>query len=150
MKAKITDWGIQEVASLDNAPKIVVWFDTENGKRKFESFFFKRDGDVNKKTIDTLFTCGFRGDDLSELAECDGSALDMSKDFDVTLVQNGDYENVEWVNDPDKSSAKYGLSDKKKLGGMKINKALKEANAKFKPRNTSEPKGIDEDEEIAF
>lgn len=150
MKGKITDWGIKEVEKLDNAPVMVIWFDTESGKRKFESFFFKADGDVNKKTIDTLFTCGFRGDDLSSLAECDSSSLNMSKEFDLTITKNGDYELVEWVNDPNKQTNKYGLTDKKRLGGMKINKALKEANAKFKQENTSEPPSVDEEEEIGF
>ena len=151
MKGKITTWGIQEVEVLKNAPKIVIMFDTEDGNRKFESFFFKKDGDFNKNTIKTLFTCGFRGDDLSVLAECDRSSLDMSKEFDLELESDGaGYEKVKWVNDPDFVAQSFGLSDKKKLGGIKIGKALKEANAKFKQENTREPKGIDESDEIPF
>lgn len=140
MKGKIKTWGIQEVEKLDGAPKMVIVFDTEAGDRKWESFFFKKDGEVNSMTMKTLALCGFTGSDLTKLESCDNASLDMRKEYDLELeVQAGGYEVVKWVNDPNRQAATFGLSNKKKLSGMKLNKALQDAQAQHtKPPETKE------------
>lgn len=162
---KIKDYGIEEVDALDGAPKVVIIFE---GGHKFEGFIFKRDGDPNKKTLKTLFTCGFRGKDLTQLAHGpEGDALDMGKEFELDIQddENG-YAKVEWVIDPDEKRFSDKV-DKKKFGGMKLGKALGELNEayekksggapKTRPKNyapgasgSSEPPELDDDEEIIF
>lgn len=154
MKGKIKTWGIASVEALKGAPKMVIVFDTPNGDRKFESFFFKKDSTVNKKTVMTLKTCGYTGDNPQELVECDNKQLDMSKEFDLDLTEDsGGYEKIEWVRDPDEQKdAGFGSVDVKKLSGMALSKAFKSVGGKTeKPlKNYASPEALDESDEIPF
>lgn len=152
IKGRIINWGIKEVAQLDGQPAMVIVFETAQGNRSFESLFFKRDGEVNKKTIETIYLCGFSGDDFTSLSECDHSSLNTSKEFNLTLKDVNGFQVVEWVNDPSKpkSNSKFGLSDKKKLGGMKLAKAAQEAREKIIGSKPQEAPGFDQDEQIEW
>lgn len=153
---KIKDYGIQTIEKLNDAPKVQIQFD--NGLW-WEGFIYKVDGEVNQKTLKTLFTCGFRGTDLDAVARGPESGiLDMNKEFDLqtTEEQIGDkvITKVEWVNDPEFSKFNRKV-DAKKIGGAKLGKALQDLNKDFGPKlkNHAPPTnelGFDTDEEIGF
>jgi hypothetical protein len=130
--AKIKDYGIQTVEKLNDAPKVQIQFD--NGLW-WEGFIYKTDGEINQKTLKTLFTCGFRGTDLEAVAKGPESGiLNTHKDFDLQTVDEHVGEKVitkvEWVNDPDFSKFNRKV-DTKKIGGAKLGKALSALNDQY-------------------
>jgi hypothetical protein len=71
--ASVIDWGIRE-AQVSTTSKqllayIVLDIECENKVHRmtWEGFFFKKDGDVNSKTMNTLYACGFKGSDIAIL-----------------------------------------------------------------------------------
>lgn len=153
--AKPVEWGIEEVEKLDGAIKAVIVFEFLNQageptKIKWDGFLQKRDGEINKKTVDTLLLCGLDGDFLELLPG--GSGLDMNKQVLIDVIQDGDYLRVEWVNDPAgakfiKHAAGSGIS--KTLKGLSLQAGLKKKTAP-KPRNHAPGAEFDPNEEIPF
>lgn len=151
--AKITAYGLEEVEKPDGAVKVLIQFDN---KYWFDSFVLKRDGTPNKKTLDTLVTCGFKSNDLVELLKGHGSGvLNESKDYEIDLVteQYSDKEitKVEWVNDPEnpKGTKKFAQSiDRKKLGGASISKMLSDLQKENSLPNHAP--SFDDSEDIPF
>jgi hypothetical protein len=155
--AKITAYGLEEVEKLNGAVKVSIQFD---GKYWFDGFVLKQDGTPNKKTMETLVTCGFKSTDLVELMKGFGSGvLNESKDFHITTVTEtyGDkeFEKVEWVNDPENPKGKKFSEaiDRKKLGGASISKMLSDlqkGNSLPNHAPSLRDLGIDDSEEIPF
>jgi hypothetical protein len=155
--AKVKDWGVEEVEKLGGAIKAVVVFEFETETSvetiKWDGFIQKRDGDINKKTVDTLDLCGLDGD-LSELLE-GGSGLDTEKELEITVIQEGDYLRVEWVNEPGGSQyikKAAGGNIAKKLKGLSLQAGLKSKKSASRPPNMApgaEPI-FDAEEEIPF
>lgn len=150
--AKITAYGLEEVEKLDGAVKVSIQFD---GKYWFDGFVLKSDGTPNKKTMETLVTCGFKSTDLGQLMKGIGSGvLNESKDYDITIVTktygDKDIEKVEWVNDPDNPKGKKFSEaiDRKKLGGASISKMLNDLQKGNALPNYAP--SFDKDEEIPF
>lgn len=150
---KIKDYGLQEVEKLDGAVKVQIQFD--NGLW-WEGFVLKQDGTPNKKTINTLFTCGFRGTDIIALLQGpDSGLLNMAKEFELTtateIVGDKEYERVEWVNDPDSPKGnKFSKKvDSRKLGGAALGKLLNELNQENGGLKNHAP-GFNDSEEIPF
>jgi len=122
-KAKIVDWAVQEVPQLKQL-KAVIKFQIKDGINiKWDGLFLKKDGSVSKKTVDTLKACGFAGKDVSELTSA--TALDTTKELSITVIKDGEYWKVEWVNAGDGELKK--VSDVKVIKGYdlrKVNSAL--------------------------
>lgn len=152
--AKIVDWGIEEVEQLDGAPKAVVVFDFQNSddegcRIKWDGFITKRDGQINKKTVDTLVRCGLNGNFL-QLIE-GGSGLDTEKELEIEIVKEGEYLRVEWVNEPGGSQfikKAAGGDIAKKLKGLSLMAGLKDPVKK--PFNHAPGADNDGDEKIPF
>lgn len=158
--ARVVDWGIETVEKLGGEPKAKVVFDLDNSgtweRISWDGFFSKRDGGVNQKTVDTLKVCGMKGD-FTDLLE-GGPGLDTTKELELTIIQDGNYLRVEWVNEPGGSQfiKKEGGQDlAKTLKGLSVKAGLKNAGQrKIKNHapgadNGPEP-AFDADEEIPF
>jgi hypothetical protein len=150
---KIKDYGLVEVEKLNGAVKVQIQFDNNLW---WEGFVLKQDGTPNKKTIGTLFTCGFRGTDLIALLQGPQSGLlNMEKEFDLTVVtetyDDKEIQKVEWVNDPENPKGKQFATkiDSRKLGGAALGKLLNEMNQKNGGLKNHAP-GFNESEEIPF
>lgn len=157
-KAKITDWGVEEVEQLGGEPKASIVFEfypTEGTVEsiKWDGFFKKTDGDINKKTVETLLTCGLQGDFLDLLPG--GPGLDKEKELEITVIIDGEYHRVEWVNEPGGSAyikKVEGQDIAKKLKGLSLNAGLKGGKPAVKnyAPGASNPPSVDENEEIPF
>ncbi len=103
--ARITDYGLEEIAQLNNAIKVVITLDvfTSEGveaiKGKWEGFIATKDGQPNQKTMKTLATCGMKSDELMDLAT-KPDMLDKEIDLEVQVIQDGQYKRIEWINRP--------------------------------------------------
>jgi len=136
--AKVKDWGVDQVAKLNDALKAVVMFDFKDEAGgwhtiKWDGFIEKTDGSINKKTTDTLKLCGMNGNFLDLLQG--GPGLDMTKDLEITIERDGEYMRVEWVNDPAGSFtvSKEGTPDLvKRLKGLSLKAGLKAAGPKIR------------------
>lgn len=143
--AKITDWGVEEVDKLDGAPLalIIFTFNTDSGAVetvKWNGFFTKTDGSINKKTVDTLKVCGLKGDFLDLLPG--GPGLDTNQELEITLVKEGEYVRVEWVNEPGGSSfikKVSGADISKKLKGLSLAAGLKSQLKNYAPGSEDVP-----------
>jgi|GEM_PF-4371079 len=126
-KAFIKDYGITEVESL-GALKAFIQMDIEhegafyNGT--FDCFCLKKDGTPNQKLIKTLITCGFSGENVGDLVN--QGALDMQKEYEVTVILDGEYKRIEWINDPAFSMISK-VNDPKVLGGLNFRSEFKNA-----------------------
>lgn len=130
--AKVVDWTVEEVENLGGTPKAMVRFEFENAdgetcRIKWDGFIVKKDNTINKKTVDTLVRCGLQGNFLQLLEG--GSGLDTEKELEIEIVKEGDYLNVEWVNEPGgskfvKHSATGDIA--KKLKGLSLMAGLKD------------------------
>lgn len=121
---RIVDFGIELVEKI-NEPKVVIIFD--NGLR-FEGFLKKKDGTANKKTLQTLVTCGLNNPDVSVVAEGPkGGALSLEKEFELDVITEsvGDkhYQRVNWVRDPNETKSKFDRTFKMK-GSAAVSKEL--------------------------
>lgn len=100
-KAYIKDWGLEEVAKLDNKLKVVIQFDIESAGEligaRWEGFLENKDGTPNKNTIKTLVTCGFTGNDPVDLNLKD-DALDNEILYSLTVIKDGNFNRIQWVN----------------------------------------------------
>lgn len=126
-KATISDYGLTEVEKLNQLKafiKLEITSDTGNCSGTFECFVKTKDGQPNKKLLNTLVTCGFKSDDLADLNK--QGMLDMAKEYEATVIQDGEYKRIEWINDPSKSNVPK-VTDVKKLQGLKFTGAFKEA-----------------------
>ena len=157
--ARVVDWGIETVEQLGGEPKAKILFDFEfEGSWEritWDGFFTKRDGEINQKTLDTLKLCGLDGG-FDQLLE-GGSGLDTAKELEITIVEDGQYMRVEWVNEPGGSAfikKEQGDDISKKLKGLSIDAGLGKSKSKkkAKPKNHAPgaDRGVDEDEELPF
>lgn len=123
-EAQLVDWSMK-MADKINQPTVVLAFAFEHqGKKhsmRFESFVFKKDGDVNKKTVDTLQTCGFKSSKIQDLID-NPSALETQRKYSIDIVKdNNGYWKIEWVNLPG-GKAMDKVAAKKSLAGVDFSK----------------------------
>lgn len=122
-KGQVTDWSVEEVEALDNKLKLVITLELDNGAKVYwNDFFHKKDGSINKKTINTIETLGFQGK-IQDIMK--PNALNTSKLYDVTIEKDDKgYTKVAWINDPDvPRSVSRPLDEKvavRKLAGLNI------------------------------
>lgn len=158
--AHIKDYGIREVEKL-NTLEAFIQFEFSKGDETYyltwKGLFLKKDGTPNKKTYDTLKTCGFTGKNVEALTQ--SGTLNNQKTYDITLKRENGYLNVEWVNDPNALS-EARVSDVKTLKGYdlsKINAELVKMNLaqptkplpNYAPGATNPPK-VDAEEPLPF
>lgn len=143
--ANITSWDMRQTKNgawvLDVWLKC--WGEDWTKNVKWSGFFLKNDGTRNENTYKTLRVCGFAGDDLAGLAEDD--ALDTETEFNVTVVQDGEYWNVEWINEGGWQAG--AMVDKQTLAGhdlSKLNSMLGPAKPKTAPPPMDSSEDIDE------
>jgi hypothetical protein len=154
-QAKIKDWGIRDVEKLKTI-EAFVQFDVSVGNEicglTWKGLFLKKDGTPNKKTYDTLKTCGFKGKTVDVLTQ--SGSLDNTKTYDVTLKRENGFLNIEWVNDP-AAVATSRVADVKTLQGYDLSKI----NAELVKMNMNEPTAkplknyaptMDADEKLPF
>lgn len=150
-EAQLIDWSMK-MAEKINQPTVVLAFSFEHqGKKysmRFESFLFKRDGDINKKTMDTLSTCGFKSSNIEDLMS-KPNALETQRKYTIDVIkdENG-YWKIEWVNLPG-GKAMDKVAAKKSLAGVdfsKFNGALmKEGFGQKKPVKNYAPGASNDD-----
>lgn len=154
-EATLTDWSLEVVEKI-SAPKITLIFEFDfqdkNYKMKFDSFVFKRDGEINKKTLDTLKTCGFKSSKITDLLD-DPGALNTMKKYDIQVIKDEQgYWRIEWVNHMG-GRAMDKVSAKKSLQGFdfsKVNGGLMKEGFGKKPRNFAPGASNEIDEELGF
>lgn len=101
--AKVADYGLEEVETLNNAIKVVIMmnvFTSEAAEAltgKWEGFIATKDGQPNQKTMKTLAICGMRSDDIIDLA-VKPDMLDKDQLLEVQIIQDGQYKRIEWIN----------------------------------------------------
>lgn len=154
--AQIKDWGVREVPALKTV-EAFIQFEFKEGDETYaltwKGLFLKKDGSPNKKTYDTLKTCGFTGKNIEALTTT--GSLDNMKTYDITLKRENGFINVEWVNDPN-AVASGRVSDVKTLAGYDLSKI----NGELAKMNMSEPAkrviknhapgGVDIEEKLPF
>lgn len=156
-EASLLDWNLEMVEKIGQ-PKLVLQFEVQyfgkSYKLKFESFVLKRDGDVNKKTVDTLTTCGFRGYKVTDIMD-NPVALEKNVKYSIDIIRTPQgFWNIEWVNNIGGKSMDKAAS-KKSLAGYdfsKINGALMK-NGAVQPRLKvvkNYAPGTDDNSEIPF
>jgi len=115
-KARVVDYGLAMVEKL-NQPKAFIQFafkhDGQDQMITWNGFLTKRDGDPNKKTLDSLMECGFSGKKIEDLNK--SGVLDTQKEVHIDIIMEGEYPRVEWINSGAKAIEKM---DVKKLKGM--------------------------------
>lgn len=140
IEARISDYGIEYIEKLDTV-KAVVTFDIEEDQHnedfkysniKWDGLFTKKDGSHNQKTVDSLVTMGFRGEDPIVLNEgVTAGHLNNDQVYNLTLTLDGKYWKVEWINLPGSGQQVIKKMDdnilKKKLAGMKLKGAFASA-----------------------
>ncbi len=144
-KGRVTDWGIKEVVIGEKKQLVVVVnFNFTAGaashKMKWEGFLFKKDGDLSKKTMDTLETCGFTSPTLDALVE-NPNALNTQKELLVTVEMVNGYWKIEWVNDPDDTSA-GSVESVKSLKGYNLSAINTALAAKAREKVAARPAGV--------
>lgn len=165
-EAHLTDWSMK-MAEKINQPTVVLLFEFQHqGKKhsmRFESFVFKRDGEINKKTMDTLATCGFKSSNIRDLVDnpTTTGALNTQQKYNIDIIkgENGFWK-IEWVNLPggkamDKVAAKKSLAgvDFSKFNGalMKEGFGQKKQVKNFAPGASNPPEDdSDINEEMGF
>ena len=127
-KAKIVDWGVTEVEKLGGQLKVFIKMDIEHHGQYYtgtwDCFCLTKDGQPNKKLMKTLVTVGFQGESLEEFSR--QGSLNNQKEYEVTVILDGEYKRIEWINDPAMSLVPK-VSDVKKLSGFNFKDAIKEA-----------------------
>ncbi len=125
--AHITDWGLEEVPQLNNKLKVVISFSIEVSgltaefvSGRWAGLLETKDGLPNKNTIKTLVTCGFTGNDPIDLT-LKSDALDKDSPFQVTIIRDGKFNRIQWVNS-------IGLAPR----GIKKIKTVKKASEKMR------------------
>lgn len=139
-------WGVQEIEQLDGKLKAVIQFQIleTNQKITWSDFFKKRDGTDNKKTVNTLKACGFKGP-LHTFT--DDNALDRSTPVKIDIVREvrpdgREFYKVEWVNAKDQAG--FDMLDPKsaaqKLRGLQMDFGAPPAKTtkRAAPRNYAE------------
>ena len=152
--ARVVDYGIVMVEKL-NQPKAFIEFTFKNGDADesitWDGFLTKKDGELNKKTLDTLITCGFKGKAIAELNN--SGVLDTQKEVSIEVIQDGEYLRVEWVNSTERVVVK---ADVKRLKGMNLSKVdsyLALANKKPLVNHADgigQPPKMDDSEDLPF
>jgi hypothetical protein len=166
--ASIRDWGLEE-KQINGDDAIEAWIsfdfkDQAGGMQSitWKSLVLKRDGTRNKKTFDTLETCGMKPDpdtgEINLVRFMDADALNMQEPLDITIIDQPSkdgtkiYKNVEWVNkvgggQRNKPTGEAKLSLEQKLIAQGLGKA------KARPKNhapgASSP-GANDNPEIPF
>jgi len=161
-EAQLTDWGMEMVEKV-GSPKIVLKFEFDHeGKNyvmKFESFLFKKDKDVSKKTLDTLMTVGFNSKNVWDINE-DFCQLDTSKKYSIDCVKDEKgFFKIEWVNSSsglkiDKIKAKKTLAgyDLSRFNGALMAQGSTQPKRVIKnyAPGASSPSTVDDNSEIPF
>lgn len=122
---RVVDYGLQAVEKTGQIKAMVKFTFKYNEQDQFitwSAFLQKRDGELNKYTLDTLLTCGFKSKSVADLN--DAGVLDTQKKLTLTLEKETGADGVErlkvaWVNDPTKGLVK---TDVKKLKGVNLSK----------------------------
>jgi hypothetical protein len=166
--ANVKDWGLEE-KQIGGDDVIEAWisfdFKDQAGATQsitWKSLVLKRDGTRNKRTFDTLETCGMTPDaetgEINLVRFMDADALNMQEPLDITIIDQPSkdgtkiYKNVEWVNrvgggQRNKPSGEARLTLEQKLIAQGLGKA------KARPKNhapgASGP-GADDNPEIPF
>ena len=126
---KIIDYGMGETQKGD--PQVLVMFefkDDEEVNQRMCWFGTLKEGKGRQITIDTLLNCGFKGTELSVLADGVGNgALDTEKELQLTVnenVYNGKKSlRIDFVNLPGGSAFREKMSKEQvvqKFTGMKL------------------------------
>lgn len=150
-QAKPISWGLERVEKLQ-AWKAVIQFQIKDSEEtiKWDGFLYKRDGEVNKKTIDTITACGFKGRTLTDLNK--ENSLDKDGEVILTVIKEDKYLRVEWVNKK-RAIQKATMEELKGVDFSKFDAALNKALQKTGIPNRapgSQPPKIDDDEQIPF
>jgi hypothetical protein len=156
--AQIQDWGLQEVEKVRQLQAFINFefeVDGQTQKMRWSSFLFKKDGTVNKHTMETLRVCGFKSSKITDLVNT--SALNNKKTYHITTEKEGEYWRVKWVNDPDESPMSKA-ADAKVLAGYdlsKFNAALMKDQVSAPPvknyaPGASNPPALDTEEKLPF
>lgn len=102
--ARIVDYGITEIESTGNTYVAILLEFTQDGERKEITYFgFLSSEKSRKHTFDALTNCGFKGTDLSVLADgVQSGALDHETPVNIVIEQET-YEGktrwrVRWIN----------------------------------------------------
>ncbi len=103
--AKIVDYGLEEIAQLNNAIKVVIVLDvmihqetaTEVLQGKWEGLIATKEGRPNNKTMKTLALCGMKSDDVMDLA-LKPDMLDKATEYEVQVIDDGKYKRIDWIN----------------------------------------------------
>lgn len=129
--AQLVDYGLQEVEKLQTY-KASFQFDikvnTDFVRGYFEQLLFKKDGTPNQKLLKTLVTMDFTGDSFEDLTKAD--VLNTTKEYLVTVIKDGEYTKIDWVNLPG-SGAMRKVTEVKKMKGMNIKSALMSTRAEM-------------------
>jgi len=148
--ARVVDYGIVMVEKIKQ-PKAFIQFAIKLGEVDemitWNGFLTKQDGEVNKKTLDSIMACGFKGKLVSELNS--SGALDTKTTVSIEVIMDGEYPRVEWINSGARSVEKM---DVKKLKGMNLSKVdayLAKAN-KGVVKNFAEDIKQDDHDDIPF
>lgn len=138
-KAQLKDYGLEEVAKMNGKIKVVLQFDVDASGEwvsgRWEGFLENKDDTPNKYTLKTLLTCGFNGVDIGDLTK--PNALDLTKDYSVTVERIGEYNKIKWVNIPGQT---FGI--KKMTTAPKSSLKLKAAFSDLKKEMGIETKKI--------
>lgn len=146
---RVNDWGITKNKKGD--PQVIIELMNEAGEKI--TWFGSFNGGAKLITIETLVKCGFRGDDLSVLADDEKTtALDKEKDILFNVADefyNGkNYRKVKWISDPNETRGPKRMNKKEAgqdLASLNLKGILKEVQAEIKDTN-----GFDPDEKIPF
>lgn len=151
--ARIKDWGIKAVESL-NGEKVFIQMEISHSgvwySGSFECFTKTKAGEPNQKLVRTLKACGFTGNTGADLSQ--PTALNMEKDFDVTVIEENGYKKIEWINDPNEAPAGMAkMTDVKKLQGMDLGMGNPKGKTPGKPQvKNFAPQTQDDASDIPF
>lgn len=154
------DYGLQEVEKLKQLKAFIQFeFKSNDGATEriiWDGFLTKKDGELNRKTMDTLIACGFKGKSIADL-NTKGS-LNETKEMLLDIDYEGDFLKVLWVNDPSESMTQK-VTDVKKLNGFDLSRVdsyLNMNQKKAKPPlynhapGAENPPPMDDNEELNF
>ncbi len=154
--ARITDYGLEEVAKLNNAIKVVIMLDVSVYQEtsvqvlsgKWDGFIATKDGRPNEKTMKTLAVCGMKSDELMDLA-LKPDMLDRSLDLEVQIIADGDYKRIDWINRVG-GMASIKKSVPKTRPSIAFKAALAAARASSGPATEPDVPRWDDDSELPF
>ncbi len=148
-KCRMTDWALSEVEKVNNALAVTIRLSIRVPDQSDEvvgwwsGFVKTKDGRMNEKTLKTLLSGGFNSTDIYSLNN-DPSALDTTKEMEVTLVTGDDGKiKAEWLNSGGPQLKKTALKKKDLMIEGALASALKGKQEKKKAAST-------DDDELPF